>query len=159
MKNFSIARTLLEPLQDHVRDHGRRDDEAGGFLLGTYEDPVATVLALAEGVGVERSRGFFRVSGTAMEQLFTFAENENLRVWAQVHSHPRRSFLSETDETDGFRVEGFISGVIPNYVKPPRKPQSWGWWTFHHGAWEATGIPSLNGGVSRVVTFDATGIR
>lgn len=156
---FSIAETILDPLHDHVRQYGGDDAEAGGFLLGAYDDATATVLALADGVGVERSRGLFRVSGTAMEQLFAFADDENLRVWAQVHSHPRGSFLSLTDETDGFRVAGFLSGVIPHYAAPPREPATWGWWTFRDGAWQPAETPGVANRPSRIITFDEEGVR
>ncbi len=156
---FSIANQLLGPLNAHVRQYGARDVEAGGFLLGPYDAVTATVLALAEGVGVKRSRDFFRVSGKAMEQLFAFAENENLRVWAQVHSHPRGCFLSITDKTDGFRVAGFLSGVIPDYVTPPLEPPAWGWWTFWDGEWQPAETPGATDAPSRVVTFDETGVR
>jgi hypothetical protein len=157
--SFSIAETMLDPLHAHVRQYGGEDAEAGGFLLGSYDDATATVLALAEGLGVERSRGLFRISGRAMERLFAFADDENLRVWAQVHSHPRGSFLSLTDETDGFRVPDFLSGVIPQYAEPPREPQSWGWWTFRHGEWQPADNPGVANRPSRVVTFDEEGVR
>jgi hypothetical protein len=157
--NFSISSELLQPLQDHVSGYGRADVESGAFLLGPYESRTATVLALADGTGVERHRGYFRVSGKAVECLFDFAETEGLRVWAQVHAHPRGSFLSETDERDGFRVEGFLSGIIPNFAAPPREPNGWGWWTFVDGAWQAASAPSTAAAPGRVVTFDEAGVR
>jgi hypothetical protein len=49
MRDVMIADALLRPLQEHVRAHGERNAEAGGFLLGTREKAFATVLALAEG--------------------------------------------------------------------------------------------------------------
>jgi len=76
--SFSIASELLQPLQEHVRGHGLADSEAGGFLLGPYGSASATVLALAEGIGIERSRVLFRVSGRAIDRLFAFAEDEQL---------------------------------------------------------------------------------
>lgn len=157
--SLSIASELLKPLQEHVRGYGLADAEAGGFLLGSHGDASATVLALAEGVGIERSRGGFRVSGKAVDRLFAFAEEEELRVWAQVHSHPRGSFLSNIDKTDGFRVGGFVSGVIPDYAAPPREPASWGWWTFRDGIWRPAPIPSTVERPGRVVTFDETEVR
>ena len=157
--SFSISSELLDPLQDHVHRYGRMDVESGGFLLGPYESRNVTVLALADGVGVERGRGYFRVSGKAIDRLFDFAEVEGLRVWAQVHAHPRGSFLSETDERDGFRVEGFVSGVIPNFAAPAREPQRWGWWTFTEGIWQAATAPFPATAPGRVVMFDETEVR
>lgn len=156
---FSISSEVLQPLHDHVRGYGVRDAESGGFLLGPYDASTATVLALAEGLGIERSRGIFGVSGKAIDRLFAFAEDEELRVWAQVHSHPRGSFLSITDKTDGFRVAGFLSGVIPDYAAPPLDPASWGWWTFRDGIWHSAPPPPVVERAGRVVTFDALGVR
>jgi len=156
---FTIATSLLPPLQEHVRGYGTQDAEAGGFLLGATGVASADVLALAEGVGIERSRGLFRVSGTALERLFAWADDHELRVWAQVHSHPRGSFLSPTDKTYGFRVEGFLSAIIPDYPRPPLDPHTWGWWTFTAGVWRRAGTPSVADVPARVIVFDETGVR
>lgn len=159
MNSLMISETLLRPLHEHVRAHGRADVEAGGFLLGGGENPVATVLALAEGRGVERSRGIFRVSGRAIDQLFAWAEERELRVWAQVHSHPRGSFLSDIDEREGFRVEGFISAVIPDYSDPSEAPSAWGFWRFAGGAWSAIESAQTTGAAGSVYTFSEDGVR
>jgi hypothetical protein len=159
MNNLMISEKLLRPLGDHVRAHGGADAEAGGFLLGGREIPLATVLALAEGPGVERSRGIFRVSGAAIDQLFAWAEERELRVWAQVHSHPRGSFLSDIDEREGFRVEGFISAVIPDYGDPPEAPSAWGFWRFVGGAWSAIEPAHTTGAAGSVYTFSEDGVR
>ncbi|MEA2236118.1 MAG: hypothetical protein QOC81_842 [Thermoanaerobaculia bacterium] len=156
---FTISDSILEPLNLHVRGYGAHNAEAGGFLLGPYDAGAATVLALAEGVGIERGRGLFRVSGKAMDQLFAWADEERLRVWAQVHSHPRRSFLSLTDEMYGFRVARFLSGVIPQYAKPPLDPAAWGWWVFTDGEWRSSERPGVVEVASRIVTFDQAGVR
>lgn len=159
MNNLMIAEPLLRPLRDHVRGHGRANAEAGGFLLGGREMQLATVLALAEGRGVDRSRGVFRVSGRAIDQLFTWAEERELRVWAQVHSHPSGSFLSDIDEREGFRVDGFISAVIPNFSDPPEAPSEWGFWRFVDGAWAAIEPARISGGAGSVFTFSEDGVR
>src|SRR5438132_11309354 len=64
--SFSISSDVLDSLQRHVTFYGLKDTESGAFLLGPYDTESITVLALAEGVGVERGRGFFRVSGKAI---------------------------------------------------------------------------------------------
>jgi hypothetical protein len=98
------------------------------------------------------------VGGKALDHLFAWAETENLRVWAQVHSHPRGSFLSGTDKTYGFRVEGFISAVIPDYAEAPLAADAWGWWTFARGEWRSTVPPTVTAGSSRVFTFSEDGV-
>jgi proteasome lid subunit RPN8/RPN11 len=154
-----LPNTILEPLNAHIRSYGVDDAEAGAFLLGPYSQPIADVLVFAEGVGVERSRGLFRVSGKAVEQLFAWADEHDLRVWGQVHSHPRGSFLSDTDETYGFRVRGFLSAVVPNYANPPDRPEDWGWWTFDGAAWVEAEAAAVAVADARIYRFDETGVR
>lgn len=156
---LTIASPILTPLQEHVRACGQQDKEAGGFLLGPHDTPTINVLALATGAGVERSRGLFRVSGKALDRLFSWAEANDCRIWAQVHSHPRQSFLSDTDETYGFRVEGFLSAVIPNYATPPLLPERWGWWTFTRGVWRDAAGPEVVQHPGRIISFNEDGIQ
>ena len=156
---FSLTTAILVPLNAHVRIFGDLDSEAGGFLLGPRDAAVANVLALADGVGVERSRGVFQVSGKAIEQLFAWTDDHQLRVWALVHSHPRGSSLSRTDELYGFRVAGFLSGVIPDFARPPLHPHEWGWWTFDAEEWRGAHPPDLVAGEALIISFDETGVR
>lgn len=154
-----IHNDLLLPLNAHIQKHGVADCEAGGFFLGLRETPIASVLALAEGRGVERHRGVFRLSGMAIEALFEWADAEGLRVWAQVHSHPRGSFLSPTDARDGFRVTGFLSAVVPNFANPPTQPSSWRFWRFTGGAWKQEEPAAVVVGAGKIVEFDEEGVR
>lgn len=108
---------------------------------------------------MDRSRGIFRVSGKAIDQLFSWADERELRVWAQVHSHPRGSFLSEIDKREGFRVEGFISTVIPNFGDPPEVPSEWGFWAFVGGVWTPINAARATRGDGSVFRFSEDGVR
>lgn len=134
---------LLHKIQEHVRRHGERYAESGGFLLGSFGSPLVTCVAFADGPGIERNRGGFSVSGKAMEILFAWAEEQDLRVWAQFHSHPTDAFLSATDLKYGFSVEGFTSAVIPDFVTPPFFPNQWGWWRYESKSWRAIDSPRV----------------
>jgi hypothetical protein len=143
-----------------VRRHGRLDLETGGFLLGPEAEPSRVeVIALAGDQGIERAWGLFRVSGRAVEQIFAWAEEHELRIPAQFHSHGRGARLSSLDRREGFNVRGFISCVVPSYRKPPPDPLAWGWWWFNGTSWVDAPAPAFRAGRAAVVTFDEAGVR
>ena len=149
----------LGPIQSHVKRFGEADAESGGFLLGGSANPRITHVAFADGRGVERARGGFRVSGPAMERLFAWAEEQSLRVWAQIHAHPTEAFLSLTDLRCGFSVEGFTSAVVPNFTDPPLSPGEWGWWRYQAKMWRVLGAPTVVASKVVTVSFDEAGVQ
>jgi hypothetical protein len=134
--------------------------ETGGFLLARTGDPDAVrVLAMAGETGIERGWGRFRISAAAIDALFAWAEERELRIPAQFHSHGIGRGLSPVDRREGFNVRGFISCVVPEFHSPPTDPAQWGWWLFDGVAWVET-APAIvvEGGVT-VVTWDEDGVR
>jgi hypothetical protein len=109
--------------------------------------------------GVDRGWGLFRVSGKAIEALFEWSEQQDLRIPAQFHSHRYGAFLSPIDQREGFNVLGFISCVIPAFEQPSEDSKKWGWWTFDGTAWVATSPALLGEGDVQVVSFDEDGVR
>jgi hypothetical protein len=157
---MTVASEAAVRLVDEIARHGRGPAETGGFLLAQPADrDHLTVLALAGDRGIERGRDLFKVSGGAIERLFTWAGDRDLLIRAQVHSHRRGAFLSATDLRHGFAVEGFITAVVPTYSQPPRDPDDWAWWICNAGHWDRAGAPSLVPGAGVVVRFDADGVH
>jgi proteasome lid subunit RPN8/RPN11 len=133
--------------------------ETGGFLLVHRPDPAVTgVLALAGATGIVRQPDQFIISGAAVDLLSEWAENYDLRVVAQFHSHRGPAFLSSIDRRGGMRVAGFISAVIPNFRRPPASPDAWAWFTFIAGGWQLRPpLRSVRGEV-QIISFDEEGI-
>jgi len=157
-----IPDAAVGPIVADVQQYGaaQLDVETGGFLLAPADDQTrVTTVALAGEKGITRRRGLFRVSGPAIEVLFGWADDHDLRIPAQVHSHGREASLSATDQRGGFNVTGFISCVVPFFRRPPTDPLLWGWWMFDGRTWVPAGQPALDGGPVRVVTFDEDGVR
>jgi hypothetical protein len=143
MNELRIPVTMAEQIAAEATTCGQRGGETGGFLLapaGSREG--ASVLALAGEIGVERRRDLFRISGIALAALFEWADDHDLAIAAQWHSHRLGAFLSETDLAYGFNVPGFRSAVVPNYLRASADPAEWGWWRYHEGSWQTTPAPT-----------------
>jgi hypothetical protein len=127
--------------------------ETGGFILAAEQGP-ASVLALTGEKGITRRRDLFHVSGLALAALFEWAEDRELTVAAQWHTHGRRAFLSDTDLEHGFNVPGFTTTVVPYYRQASPDANDWGWWTFDSGEWVAVSAPDSVPAFFSVITFE-----
>lgn len=59
---------------------------------------------------------YFHLSSESMSKLFQHLRENNLRIIAQVHSHPREAFHSFADSNGAIiRHEGALSLVVPNF--------------------------------------------
>lgn len=151
-----MPRSAIAPIIDEVRAYGLERNETGGFLLSRIDEPdrIDTV-AFAGSRGITRRYGQFRISGRALEVLFTWADAHDLRIPAQFHSHGGRAFLSPTDLAHGFCVRGFVTCVIPFFKAPPPDPERWGWWRFDGRGWAAEMPPAMHeDGTVTTVRFD-----
>lgn len=160
MSSLLITRDLVDALVAEIGVWGARHAETGGFLLAAEDRPDrANVLALAGQAGIVRRRDLFTVSGGAIERLFSWAGDAELRIRAQVHSHARGAFLSRTDLRHGFDVDGFITAVVPHFASPSVRPGDWGWWQRGSGRWQAQRAPDVIAGPVRIFHFDERGLR
>lgn len=159
INHLLIPRDAVTALVADVAAYGAQDVETGAFLLTQRGCNDVSVLALLGTEGVVRHRGRLEVSATVMDPLFTFAEDRDLQVRAQVHSHKGDAFLSLVDRRGNIRVPGFTAAVIPTYRTPPAEPQRWGWWTYRTPDWTKS-LPGLTTEDSaHVITVDAGGVR
>jgi len=127
--------------------------ETGGFIL-EGERGAASVLALTGEKGITRRRDLFHVSGLALATLFDWAEDHELTIAAQWHTHGRRAFLSDTDLEYGFNVSGFTTTVVPYFRQASPDAKHWGWWIFDSGEWVAVPAPESVPGSFSVITFE-----
>ena len=148
------------PILGEVRAYGATRMETGGFLLAPIDDPTRiTTVAFAGTVGITRRYGLFGISGLALDRLFTWADDYDLRIPAQFHSHGGRAFLSPTDLAHGLSVRGFITCVIPYFRDPPRDPSRWGWWKFDGSMWKTETPPKIDADAQAATfTFDEDGV-
>ena len=120
-----IPYLLWMRLLRQLRKRGGGYRESGAFLLGKagsrrvrkflcYDDLDES--ALDSGIIMVHAIGFVR--------LWDICQKENLRVLADVHTHPT-SWIdqSESDRTHPMVAQpGHFALILPNFAKPNRKP-------------------------------------
>ncbi|MHB1242690.1 MAG: hypothetical protein ACYC1P_04725 [Gaiellaceae bacterium] len=141
-----------------VTRHGEEHVETGGFLLAPRDADTISIVALAGTVGIVRRRDLLQVSERALDRLFAHADEHDLWLPAQFHSHGLEAFMSTTDINHGLSVEGFISMIVPHYEAPPINPSAWGWWRYQD-AWTSIAPPKASLGAVFVIKFDEDGVR
>jgi hypothetical protein len=156
---LQVGADAVATIVDDVRRYGGGGVETGSLLLTPRGEPTASVLALAGEAGVTRHRGLFVLSAAALSPLFDYAEDNDLQVRAQVHSHRFEAFLSPTDKAGNIRMHGFIAAVIPTFATPSSDVAVWGWWVFEGAGWIATHPAIVSDLNTKVLTFDADGVH
>ncbi len=151
--------SAVDRLIDEIKVFGVEDLETGAFLLAPATAPDRIrVVALAGHQGITRRPDQFIVAGAALERLFGWAEDHQLRVRAQLHSHRGPAFLSHTDRSHGLNVPGFLATIVPCFAAPPRTPSAWGWWRYD-SIWRPTAPSASNAQPASIVRFDEGGVR
>jgi hypothetical protein len=156
--NTTVPSSAVRRITEEICAYGQRCLETGGFLMAPRGGETITVVALAGARGVVRRRHLFQISERALDRLFIFADDHDLYIPAQFHSHELDAFLSWTDAEHGLRVDGFTSAVIPTYADPPADMRRWGWWSFTAGDWAPGLVPTDGAGLASVVRFDEDGV-
>lgn len=157
---FCVNVGILPALVEHVQEHGHHGVETGAFVLSSGPAPAAgEVLALTGDLGIVRRSRYLEISDRAIDNLFRWSVAQALVVRAHIHSHSAEAFMSWTDERGGFNVEGFVSGVVPDFGRPPSDPSQWGWWSYGSGNWTPCELSVIDNSCARVVVFDAGGVR
>jgi len=150
----AVPATAVAIIATEVRGYGHRRLETGGFLLLPRDTATVSTVAFAGAPGIVRRHNLFQISERALDRLFIFADDHDLQIPVQFHSHELGAFLSRTDAEHGLRVEGFTSVVIPTYSAPPVEISQWGWWCFTTGAWVSAVVPQIGHGAVTAVRFD-----
>jgi hypothetical protein len=159
MRGLLMPRGATHAIVTEVCRYGAEHCETGGFLLACAATPdQVAIVALTGEEGIERRRGLLEVSAGALERLFTWAGERELKIAAQFHSHGRTAFLSDADIDHGFTVEGFTTSVVPWFADPPREPDAWGWWRCTGGEWVETDPPTTVDAANETVYFDEGGV-
>ncbi len=154
-----LPQAAVAAIAKDVQVYGHRGLETGGFLLLSRDADVVSTVAFAGDEGIVRQRNLFQISERALDRLFTFADDRDLWVPVQFHSHGAGAFLSLTDADHGLRAEGFTSAVIPGYRDPPTDIHQWGWWRFTAGRWGRVSGACVGDGLVELVRFDEVGVR
>jgi hypothetical protein len=120
MKKVNLPILMWRRLVIELRKRGYGERESGAFLLGECDSGRATQFicyddldkaALLSGIITVHARGFAR--------LWDICQEQNLRVLADIHTHPSNwTGQSESDRTHPMVAqEGHIAIILPNYAR------------------------------------------
>jgi hypothetical protein len=159
MTGPAITQAAVAAVVADVARYGAAGVETSGFLLVPRSDPTMTaVAAMAGAAGITRCPDQLIISGAAVDVLSEWADNHDLRVAVQFHSHAAAAFLSPIDRRGGIRIDGFISTVLPTFHAPPAATARWGWFVFADGDWNPRpALATVAGGI-QTIRFDEDGI-
>ncbi|WP_284283983.1 Mov34/MPN/PAD-1 family protein [Mesorhizobium amorphae] len=110
-------------MHEHLAAVGQAGYEGLGLWVGTTEGETATVeralipqqrlIRSASGVGVQ-------IEGDELHRLNVWLFENDLRILAQVHSHPANAYHSGTDDENAVATAiGSLSLVVPNFASRP----------------------------------------
>lgn len=159
MTQLHLGTNAVDTIVVYVARYGALGVETGALLLTPHGEPAVTVVALAGTAGIDRHPGLLVFSSAALNPLFSYAEDHDLQLRAQVHSHMYDAFLSPTDKAGNIRMPGFIAAVVPNFATPDADTTVWGWWTFDGTDWTPTEPALVTAQGTKFVIFDADGVR
>ncbi len=155
---LTLPDKAVAAITGHVAYHGAKNVETGGFLLAPRGEDTISVVALAGGVGITRRPDLFQISEYALDRLFAHADEHDLWIPAQFHSHGLTAFMSACDVDHGLSVRGFVTTILPYFASPPEDPAQWGWWRFD-GVWTPLAPPSRSHEPIHVIAFAEDGIH
>jgi hypothetical protein len=159
MNPLQIGAEAVATMVTDVARYGALGVETGSLLLTHPGESSVTVVALAGTTGIKRRPDLLVISAAALSPLFSYAEDNELQVRAQVHSHMSDASLSRTDKAGNIRMPGFIASVIPTFATPSTDTTAWGWWDFDGTDWTPSQPAIVAQQHTKVVTFDADGVR
>lgn len=137
---------------------GQRRLETGGFLLAPRGSEQTLIVARCATAGILRRAGLFQVSERALDRLFEYADQHELWIPVQFHSHKLAALLSPCDIEHGLSVEGFVTTIVPYFHAPSADPARWGWWRYR-GGWKRASSPETSPTPAHVIVFDEDGVR
>jgi hypothetical protein len=68
--------------------------ETGGVSAGSPGETLVSEIGFAGVVGIVRRWNLFQISAKALDGLFTYADDSDLWIPVQFHSHQSRAFIS-----------------------------------------------------------------
>lgn len=126
LQKISIPEVVLHKSYQHFQIFGKNGLEAFALWLGRFKDEEKNHFAVTEAfipsqdnqsteLGLSVS-----ISGEALHRLNIYLFKNNLRLLAQIHSHPGPAYHSETDDSFPVTTQlGSFSIVVPYFGSIP----------------------------------------
>ncbi len=132
IKRFEFNRSNLEKAYTFLKEAGKESFEAVALFAGCIEGDRATVkeviLPLQKSYKLE-SGLMYAVDGEELHRINVWLHENKMSLLAQIHSHPRDAYHSETD--DEFPIVATVGGlsvVVPNFAKGNLNHLDWAYY-------------------------------
>lgn len=125
MKRLKIPTLLWRRLLTQLRQRGAGRRESGALLLGTPgTDRVSRFICYDDLDEAALETGIITFHAAGFVRLWGICRQENLKVLADVHTHPSTwTGQSESDRTHPMVAEpGHFALILPNYAKRTPRP-------------------------------------
>ena len=147
MNDFEKVNTIQIPMQEvekvyeHLRACGHRGVEGVALCAGKQCDDIFQVkeIIIPEQRAFDHEEGLlYMVDGKELHRINVWLYRNNMTLMAQIHSHPKRAYHSETDDTYPIiAAVGGVSIVIPDFGFNPISVNEWAVYRLSpHGMWE-----------------------
>lgn len=139
VRRVNINPAVVEETLKVLRQFGTRNCEGLVLWVGEVKETTARVtvaiVPAQKAIKSEDGVGYF-VDSTTLFDLNRTLASTGLRLIAQVHSHPREAYHSETDDRYAIVTSnGGLSLVVPNFGQAPSDPALWAIYQLRDGAW------------------------
>ncbi|MBK7764392.1 MAG: Mov34/MPN/PAD-1 family protein [Bacteroidetes bacterium] len=120
----------IEIVYKHLRYMGKNEYEGVALWAGHFENEekfkiTTTIIPKQKSSNIEDGL-FYTVAGDELDAVNKYLYLNNLRLVAQIHSHPNRAYHSETDDKYPIVTqEGSFSIVVPNFAKDNFELSQW----------------------------------
>lgn len=136
---INLPKTVLMETVGALRDYGQRGCEGLVLWVGGIHGRSASITAALvppqQSINDENGVGYFLDSQT-MFSINRLLSERQLRLLAQVHSHPGRAYHSRTDDLYAIvTTEGGLSLVVPDFAVGPVDLGHWATYRLRGGRW------------------------
>jgi len=137
-----VRRALWDQLMREMARRSNGRTEAGAFLLGNRDGDGRTITHLCyfDDLDATSLAGGIALSGLAFSKLWDLCDAENLRVLADVHSHPRRWVeQSSIDQAHPMIARaGHVGLIVPDYAQGRVRAKAVGVHTYDGVNWRSS---------------------
>jgi proteasome lid subunit RPN8/RPN11 len=154
MNDFQKISRIILPVRfvNYVYEHLRTAGEAGvecvALWLGRQEGNLFTVYSCVVPAqnGYRLEEGLlYNVGGEELHRINKWAYEQQIVLFAQIHSHPGRAYHSETD--DAYPIVATLGGfsiVIPNFGSDPIDIKYWKVYRLQTDGWKEVAEADVN---------------
>ncbi len=121
---LEISQTIWTRLIQQLKIRGKGVRETGAFLLGPTDKNIITNFICYNDLDPTAfDSGIIIFNGEGYVPLWNFCRENNLRVWADVHTHPGTwTGQSPSDKDHPMTVQkGHIAFIVPNFAKSKKQ--------------------------------------